>query len=183
MRETVRSAELRASEHETSRLPGVLWPRRRGAIGSASGGRSSAAERFPAVLVASAPEVRLPPLSLPPPRGCARRSSDRLRTRGVSAKWSQCSLQATLQFGLWPSADSATWSLVSCWSALLFVTGYAVILVSPEVAYLCSVAQIMADQILVARLWGHPPRKRLPWSWLTVILPLTGDAHGMNVWP
>jgi len=61
MRETARSAELRATERETSRLPGVLWPRRRGAIGSASGGRSSAAERLPAILVASAPEVRLPP--------------------------------------------------------------------------------------------------------------------------
>jgi len=61
MRETARSAELRATELETSRLPGVLWPRRRGAIGSASGGRLSAAERLPAVLVASAPEVRLPP--------------------------------------------------------------------------------------------------------------------------
>jgi len=63
-------------------LFGVLWlPRRRRAIESASGGPSAAAERLPAVAV-GARELWLPPRSSPPPGG-ARRSSDRLRTRGV----------------------------------------------------------------------------------------------------
>jgi len=52
-------------------------------------------------------------------------------------------LQATLQFGLWAAADDvkhcllfATWTLVSCSKVLLFDSGCAVTLASPEVVYL-----------------------------------------------
>jgi len=76
---------MREMAQNAERWAGVLWPpRRHRAIGSSASGKlSAAAERLPAIAVAALER------QLPPP-GRARRSSDRLRTRGVFASplWS-----------------------------------------------------------------------------------------------